>query len=76
MIIFNSKLLVYQRVELISPLVQGIVTLENLGDISAGHQGSVVEVDKDGDIKVHPWQGGVHDSNVGNVGFGDGLWHP
>jgi len=52
---------------LISPLVQGIVTLENLGDISAGHEGSVVEVDKDGDIKVHCW--GVL-SNVQNPGLG------
>lgn len=36
------------------PFAEGdrVVTLENLGDISAGHQGSVVEVDKDGDIKV------------------------
>eukprot|EP00438_Fugacium_kawagutii_P032363 Skav234866 [mRNA] locus=scaffold840:295490:299139:- [translate_table: standard] len=30
----------------------GVVTLENLGDITAGHEGSVVEVDKDGDIKA------------------------
>ena len=43
------------------------MTLENLGDISAGHEGSVVEVDKDGDIKVHCW--GVP-SNVGNAGLG------
>ena len=43
------------------------MTLENLGDISAGHEGSVVEVDKDGDIKVHCW--GVL-SNVGNPGLG------
>lgn len=37
-----------------TPFAEGdrVVTLENLGDISAGQQGSVVEVDKDGDIKV------------------------
>ena len=43
-----------------------MVTLENLGDISAGQQGSVVAVDKDGDIKVHSFGGG----RVGNRDLG------
>lgn len=32
--------------------IRGVVAMENLGDVAMGHEGCVMEVDKDGDIKA------------------------